>query len=80
MWLKEVQRTGSFSYPRFAARRLLRIWPAMALALGAWWAVCFALRGSSPMMAALDQECRDGWWAVLFFVNNWRPFYCLGQT
>ena len=52
MWLKEVQRGvgggGRFNYGRFMARRLLRIWPAMALALAVTWGFVHATRGSTP--------------------------------
>ena len=87
MWLKEVQRGGGgggrFNYGRFMARRFLRIWPAMALALAVWTA--FGAAASASGSAVFDgvdapDACREGWWTVLLFVNNVVRNGCLTQT
>ena len=84
MWLKEVQRGGGgggrFNYGRFMARRFLRIWPAMALALAVTWGYVYALLGSNPLAAFAHEQCRDNYWRVLTFTNNFRVSLCLGQT
>ena len=57
--IDEQTRRGRVSLGRFYLRRLMRLWPALAVAL----AVDVALFGDAPAMA----------WAPLLYVNNFVP-------
>lgn len=57
MWLKEVQKSGSFWHTRFLARRFLRIWPMLAAALGLQVGVLDKRGRSGPESGASGSEC-----------------------
>lgn len=62
-------------YVRYVVRRFLRLWPALAVALGV-----HAL-ASGTTLAGEPSDCPADWWKVLLMLNDVLPTGCMyGMT
>jgi peptidoglycan/LPS O-acetylase OafA/YrhL len=67
---KEWQKTGSISLPHFYARRMLRLFPALAVVVLVCW-VGSLLSGSKEIV----RETRRAACGALFYYGNWRSIF-----
>jgi len=78
--IREHERTGRISIPRFFLRRWLRIFPTYAFILALYWPSLNMLGKYVDCPAC--NACNERGWMNLLFINNFASMYnaCMGWT